>query len=198
MVTYVPGTQERDLTKIVMSLQQVGPRLDTAVSDIASRVVGPGSATNNGFAVYDGTTGKLIKDHAATIALASEVSGTLPVANGGTGDTGTAWTSYTPTVTASSGTFTTVSATGRWKSIGKTVFVKIAITITTVGTASGIVAATLPNTSADAYNFSGNSGSGFQLTVNTVSNQAYFTKYDGTSVISAGATLYGSGVYEST
>jgi hypothetical protein len=50
-------------------------------------VVGPASATANGFAVYNGTTGKLIKDHAATIALASEVSGALPIANGGTGGT---------------------------------------------------------------------------------------------------------------
>ena len=44
-------------------------------------VVGPASSTNNGFAVFDGTTGKLLKDHAATIALGSEVSGDLPFAN---------------------------------------------------------------------------------------------------------------------
>ena len=44
-------------------------------------VVGPASATANGFAVYSGTTGKLIKDHAATINLATEVSGNLPVGN---------------------------------------------------------------------------------------------------------------------
>jgi hypothetical protein len=44
-------------------------------------VVGPASATNNGFAIYNGTTGKLIKDHAATISLTTEVSGNLPVAN---------------------------------------------------------------------------------------------------------------------
>lgn len=50
-------------------------------------VVGPVGATNNGFAKFDGTTGRLLKDHAATIALGSEISGTLPLANGGTGGT---------------------------------------------------------------------------------------------------------------
>jgi hypothetical protein len=40
-------------------------------------VVGPGSATDGGFAKFDGTTGKLIKNSAATIA----------VADGGTGST---------------------------------------------------------------------------------------------------------------
>lgn len=44
-------------------------------------VVGPAASTNNGFAVFDGITGKLLKDHAATIALGSEVSGDLPFAN---------------------------------------------------------------------------------------------------------------------
>lgn len=41
----------------------------------AGNVVGPGSATDSGFAQYDGTTGLLIKNHAASVAIASEVSG---------------------------------------------------------------------------------------------------------------------------
>jgi hypothetical protein len=47
----------------------------TVVGTGGGDVVGPASATNNGFAVFDGTTGKLIKDHAATVAIGSEVSG---------------------------------------------------------------------------------------------------------------------------
>lgn len=43
----------------------------------AGDVVGPASATDSGFAKFDGTTGKLLKDSAATIALN----------NGGTGQT---------------------------------------------------------------------------------------------------------------
>lgn len=41
----------------------------------AGDVVGPASSTNNGFVKFDGTTGKLVKDGAATVAIGSEVSG---------------------------------------------------------------------------------------------------------------------------
>ena len=36
MSTYVPGTLESDPKKIIMSLQQVGPKLDTAIANIAT------------------------------------------------------------------------------------------------------------------------------------------------------------------
>jgi len=54
------------------------------------------------------------------------------------------WDTYTPTVTASAGSFTSVSASGRYKKVGKTVTVTLLITITTNGTATGAVNATLP------------------------------------------------------
>lgn len=41
----------------------------------AGNVIGPATATESGFAQYDGTTGQLIKNHAASVAIASEVSG---------------------------------------------------------------------------------------------------------------------------
>jgi hypothetical protein len=61
--------------------------------NIDGAVVGPSSATNNGFARYDGTSGKLLKDGAASVNLASEVSGNLPVShlNGGTGASATSF-----------------------------------------------------------------------------------------------------------
>lgn len=82
---------------------------------------------------------------ASDIDLAADVTGTLPVANGGTGDTGTAWTSYTPTIGAGSGTITTPGTTsGAYKQIGKTVHFRFRTAITTNGTAAGTVNVSLP------------------------------------------------------
>lgn len=46
----------------------VGANWTIAQTNLDGAVIGPSSATNNGFARFDGTTGKLIKDSAATIA----------------------------------------------------------------------------------------------------------------------------------
>jgi hypothetical protein len=48
-----------------------------------------------------------------------------------------AWIAYTPTVTAASGSFTTTSASGFYKRVGKICEVKAFVTITTVGTGTG-------------------------------------------------------------
>jgi hypothetical protein len=60
-----------------------------------------------------------------------------------------AWGSYTPTITAGSGSFTSVSAAGRYIRVGKTVFIYINIEIATNGTAASYVQATLPAASAN-------------------------------------------------
>jgi hypothetical protein len=65
-------------------------------------------------------------------------------------DLSTGWASYTPTVTAGSGSLTSVSAVGRYKQIGKTVFFALTITITTNGTAGTNVLASLPVTASSA------------------------------------------------
>lgn len=87
---------------------------------------------------------------AVSTAFAQQVSVSPPslplaVGQGGTGDAGTAWTAYTPTVTCTSGSLTTSSAAGRWKAIGKTVWLQISIAITTVGTCANNLSFTLPN-----------------------------------------------------
>ena len=81
---------------------------------------------------------------ATGLPLSTGVTGTLPVANGGTGDTGTAWTTYTPTLAASAGAFVTATASGAYKTIGKTLFIRLAVVVTDVGTASGYMTLTAP------------------------------------------------------
>ena len=55
-----------------------------------------------------------------------------------------AWTSYTPVVTATAGTITGYTALGIFKQIGKTINVQMQLTITNVGSASGYIVSTLP------------------------------------------------------
>jgi hypothetical protein len=54
------------------------------------------------------------------------------------------WTSYTPTITAQSGTFTSVSGSGSYKLVGKTLFLRVLVVIVTNGTAAGRILATIP------------------------------------------------------
>ncbi len=48
---------------------------------------------------------------------------------------GGAWTDYTPAVTTGKGAFTTTSATGSYRVVGKTVSIRATLTITNAGTA---------------------------------------------------------------
>jgi hypothetical protein len=111
-----------------------------------------------------------------------------------------AWTAYTPVVTAGTGAFTTVSATGRYLSIGKTVFVQIVITETNVGTAASYVLATLPKTAASNAVLAGreNALTGKELQGIVIGNPVVILNYDNSAPIGNGYVLYLSGVYEST
>lgn len=114
-----------------------------------------------------------------------------------------AWNAYTPTITAQSGAFTAVSATGRWKQVGKLVFIELAITITTNGTAAGGIRATLPSAPG---NVAGNDyfGSGRNTSQGTMvfaqfsagSQTAFLKKVDDTYPGATGAVLKISGMYE--
>lgn len=166
-------------------------------------VTGPGSATANGFAVYNGATGSIIKDHAATIALASEVSGTLPVANGGTNYTGGALPTWSPTVTAGSGTFTSVSAVGGYLQIGKAVWFNITITITTAGSAAGNIIIPLPvGTSVRPFSVAGTEtaliGAGLSGFGTAGGSSMAVRKTDTTTIIASGNVVTVSGFYEAT
>lgn len=87
---------------------------------------------------------------------------------------------FTPTITAGSGTFTTVSAVGSFMVAGRTFFADIVITITTNGTAAVSVYATLPVTGVNSQVGAGreNAVTGDMLQVYLGSGQNYFTIYD--------------------
>ena len=137
-----------------------------------------------------------------TTNAANISSGTLPVARGGTGDTGTAWTAYTPTITPGSGSFTTVSASGRYKQIGKTVFLRVTVTITTNGTAGTQVDVSLPvaNENAEFQVMNGvevaTTGSALSGIILKTSSTLRIRRYDNAYLGGNGAVLVMEGSYE--
>jgi hypothetical protein len=115
-----------------------------------------------------------------------------------------AWTTYTPTVTAGTGAFASVSATGRYKQIGKTVFVQIKITIVDNGTASYFTDVSLPLPTV-------NGGGNFQVIMGVETFSTGYTvrgallnnsticriqRYDATYIGANGYVLNLSGSYE--
>lgn len=125
----------------------------------------------------------------------------VAVADGGTGDSGTAWSTYTPTVTATVGTFTTVSGAGRYKKIGKTVFWSVLVTVTTKGTAATGMTIDLP-TGSTAVAFSPfpgnnpNTGTACACYANASATTAFFAPPGGTFF--DGNTYAAGGVFEQT
>ncbi|WP_441235658.1 hypothetical protein [Bradyrhizobium sp. 930_D9_N1_4] len=112
-----------------------------------------------------------------------------------------AFTSYSPSVTASVGSPTTVSATGRYKQVGKIVFVQFHVTVTTVGTAAGQMLVTLPAVSVSTYYYTGavyHSGNNKSGAFTVVPGSTNGVTYDatGTTWWASGATLEGSVFYE--
>jgi hypothetical protein len=122
-----------------------------------------------------------------------------------TAATGLAWdisgfTSYTPTVTASSGSFTTVSVSGKYKRVGKLCFVQQQIDITTNGTAASAVVTTLPFTGATGVNYQGvyreNAATGFGGQIQINGSSAVYRKNDNTYPGGTGYSMTGSFFYE--
>jgi hypothetical protein len=104
----------------------------------------------------------------------------------GTGTSLGAWTSWTPTVTAQTGTFTTIAtAYARYCQVGKIVHCRLEINITTNGTAAGDVRFTLPITQSGTGRNNGvgreHAVTGDALIVQTISTtQAIILEEDNT------------------
>ena len=104
------------------------------------------------------------------------------------------WTSWSPTVTASSGTATTVSAQGWYQRVGKTCHVVFNVTTTTIGSASGDIRVTAPFTAKTGH------GSFFGMArEQELSNKITqsFILSAGTYFILAGTTLDGADAWYS-
>ncbi|MDR7037407.1 hypothetical protein J2X36_002154 [Methylobacterium sp. BE186] len=114
---------------------------------------------------------------------------------------GGAWTTYTPTVTATTGTLTTLgTVSGRYQQLGKIVFLLCDVTITTNGTAGNGIVVTLPvaaltsSLSAISGREAASTGKSLGGTVNASQVFVYF--YDGTHPGSNGARLIFTAIYE--
>ena len=97
-----------------------------------------------------------------------------------------AWTTYTPTVTAGTGTPTTITVNGAYQRIGKTCTMRAYVGVTDKGTAAGNMIITLPFTAA-AFRQTGSGAdhnlNGFAASVllPTSATTAIVAKYDFTT-----------------
>lgn len=112
------------------------------------------------------------------------------------------WTAYTSTITPSAGSLTSAVGAGRYKTIGKTCYIEIQISITTNGTASGNLSATLPNTAgAGEYRLTGGerqiNGKALKgIILGGATSVTTITSYDNSYNGADGAQLNIGGVYE--
>ena len=121
---------------------------------------------------------------------------------------GTAWAvtyrppqNFTPVTTASSGAFTTVTASCRWSQVGAMVMASFSVAITTAGTASGNMLVTLPTPAANANLEHGSgreiAGTGAMLNAwISGPNACTVTGYDNVGRIANGRTYRWSIAYE--
>lgn len=108
--------------------------IQNAIVDAKGDLIGA-TAADTPARLAVGTNGQVLTaDSTAATGLAwSTVSGGFP-----------AWTSFTPTVTASSGTITTYSVTAKYSLSGKVCVASYSIDLTNIGTATGTLIVTAP------------------------------------------------------
>lgn len=163
------------------------------------------AGANSDITSLSGLTTKITTAQGGTgIDLASTP---LPVAQGGTGDTGSAWTAMSGlTVVSQTGTLTTAAATGAWKRLGKTVFFRVRVAITTNGTgATSIQVQNMPFTAGgttvqQAIIGRETAATGWSLLgyMSSGSTTMAIQKYDATYPAANGYVLEMSGTLETT
>lgn len=179
----------------------------TAGDIFAVRATNQGSvffgSNNTQFLQYDGTNFILSGGPLSGTAItptAGDSSTKIATTAFVTNSTSAAWTAYTPTVGAQTGTITTSSATGAYLVVGKLVFFKIAITITTNGTGATAVQASVPLAADDTYFLAGraNGISGKMLLGRISGTGMAIANYDNTYPAVSGEVLLLTGYYRTT
>lgn len=161
----------------------------------AVAITGGSVAGITDLAIADGGTGA-----SSAIAARSNLGLATIAATGAGSDVVTTAVAYTPTVTASSGSFTTTTlGTCSYIRIGKLVVFTIDVTLTNIGTASGSLQVTLPSapgypaiTLVSEYRTVGRVDQG---NMSGGSNILTINKLDNSSSIAAGAGFRFSGYY---
>lgn len=177
-----------------------GQVISYAIEDGSSREIGTGTYTSAGTTLTRSVTKSTNADAAISLSGSAQVFITPRKEDIVTPDH-FVWSSWSPTITATSGTFTSVTGTGIYCQIGKLVHVGLKVVCTTVGTAAGIMQSTLPVT-ADAASFqltgSGYNASSANLAFATVvGSNAVSMLYDGGAFpITSGQTVHASFFYK--
>lgn len=102
----------------------------------------------------------------------------------------------TPTVTAGSGSFTTVAAEVNYTKIGRAVAFDCTVVITTNGTAATFVQVPMPFTAASVCGFGGFKDTGVGLTSYINGANLYMYRYDGAYPGANGVNLFVAGVFQ--
>jgi hypothetical protein len=148
-------------------------------------------ATYPGF-VYDGSAWQPIGSQIADLSPYALADGSNMAGYG-------VWTDYTVTpITATAGTPTSVSAVGKYVKIGKTVHIRVVITVTTKGTAAGSIIGALPISVVErsvglAADYNAGAPMGF---ASFTGGSFYLVKYDATTFWADGAKVTLTGTYE--